>query len=111
MFKSVRSVRAMIGRIPTAAASSINALTGKQKRCSVPSAFRICAMALDAFMKIAGSFGCQIMIEHLKTRGLVSNHPPQHQAGRSARLDDAPLAADADDASRQVLFTERLAGG
>src|SRR4051794_14068182 len=52
MFSKVRSVRATIGRMPRRAHSSIRALTGKQKRYSAPSAFRISAIAATAFMAL-----------------------------------------------------------
>src|SRR5262249_19142276 len=46
MLSRVRSVRPTIGRMPTRAHSSIRALTGKQKRDSVPSAFKRLAIAV-----------------------------------------------------------------
>jgi hypothetical protein len=45
MFTSVRSVRATIGRMPIAAHASMRGLTGKQKIKSVPSSWRIRAIA------------------------------------------------------------------
>jgi len=46
MLTVVRSVRDMMGIMPAMAAASINALAGKQNRYSVPSIFRMFAMAV-----------------------------------------------------------------
>src|SRR3954470_16503383 len=116
IFTSVRSVRATIGRMPTRAASSISALTGKQKRNSVPSVFKMLATAAAAFMATfycieskpsehsPASFRCEILVEYFDLRGLVGNFAPDHQAARRARFDDAPLLANSHRATRQILF-------
>src|SRR5437764_3888213 len=110
MFTSVRSVLATIGRMSSRAASSIKALTGKQNKNSVPSAFRTLATAAAAFMGTSyvvnrkPSFRCRIVIEHLNRRSFVRNSAPDNQAAARARFHDAPLLADADGAARQVLL-------
>src|SRR5437868_1170610 len=114
MFTSVRSVLATIGRMSSRAASSIKALTGKQNKNSVPSAFRTLATAAAAFMGVSyvnrkPSFRCRIMIEHLNRRSFVRNSAPDNQAAARARFHDAPLLADADGAARQVLLVEIFA--
>src|SRR5437773_5329173 len=55
---AVRSVRVMIGRIPTRAAASIKGLLGKQNRFSTPSSRRMLAIASMVFIcLISLSFG------------------------------------------------------
>jgi hypothetical protein len=56
MFSSVRSVRATIGRMPIRAHSSMWELTGKQERYSVPSAFRMLAIAAEALVPVAPGY-------------------------------------------------------
>ena len=45
MLMTTRSLRPMIGLIPSSAQASTSRLSGKQKRASVPSAVRILAIA------------------------------------------------------------------
>src|SRR5262245_53528105 len=59
MFTIARSVRATTGRMSRPAHSSMRGLAGKQKRYSVPSAFRMLAIAWDPFMVLSGRMaGC-----------------------------------------------------
>src|SRR5260370_16967773 len=55
MFTSVRSVRATIGRMPIAAHASMRGLTGKQNRYSVPSSWRIRAIAAATVIIVPSS--------------------------------------------------------
>src|SRR4051812_13776798 len=105
MFTSVRSVRATIGRMPTRAASSISAFTGKQNRNSVPSAFKILATAADAFIALLR----RIVVEDLQLRRLIGDFAPHDELPGGARLHDAPLLADANDAGRQVFLAQGAA--
>src|SRR5437764_673282 len=79
MFSSVRSVRVRMGRIPSAAHASMSAFAGKQNRYSVPSSFKIFAIAAlpviivspfaVSFTNPAMSFLCEPLILARQTGG------------------------------------------
>src|SRR5829696_7858098 len=94
MFTSVRSVRATIGRMPTAAQASMSGLTGKQKRYSVPSSLRMRAIMAATVIWLF-SLGSPLLVER-KARPAPQVHTPgvsaevrveEHVAGAWGQLD------------------------
>src|SRR5262245_45761471 len=99
--------------MPMLAASSISAFTGKQKRYSVPSPFRMLAIAAAAFIRAPPrsdreSFVHRVVIEDLHSPRLVGDLAPDRQAAAATRFDHAPLPADPHHTSGEIFLAQWL---